>query len=104
VLNKSPFCPTGAPDGLLFYILLMNKIDGNGANVGQTETRTFAYRLKEKYDILKDVQTCDTTIVIVLTKLDGQFYTVAGRDVKLPGLSMQSFYSVIAFKFKHLIT
>ncbi len=89
MFNKSPLCPNGAPDGLLFYILLMNKIDGNG-DVGQTETRTFAFKLKEKYNI-KDFETCDTTIVIVLTKLDGQLYSVAGRDVKLPGLSINNY-------------
>lgn len=61
----------------------MNKIDG--PTVGQTETKQFAEEIKAKYDIFKDVNTCDTTVVIVTSKSDGQLYTVAGRDALLPG-------------------
>lgn len=87
--NRSQFCQTGAPDGLQFFIVLMNKIQG--ATVGQAETKQFAQEIKAKYDIFKDVNTCDTSIVIVCAKKDGQLYTVAGRDAQIPGRRKKKF-------------
>uniref|UniRef100_A0A914VI82 TPM domain-containing protein n=1 Tax=Plectus sambesii TaxID=2011161 RepID=A0A914VI82_9BILA len=91
VFNKSQFCSTGAPDGLQFFIVLMNKMDGS--TVGQTETKLFAQEIKAKYDIFKDVNTCDTTVVIVSSKNDGQLYTVAGRDAQLPGSDLENAFN-----------
>uniref|UniRef100_A0A914VIQ0 TPM domain-containing protein n=1 Tax=Plectus sambesii TaxID=2011161 RepID=A0A914VIQ0_9BILA len=99
IINISPMCQNGTPDGLLFFFVLMNKIDANGEAVQRADAKRFSYEIKAKYGLINDANACDTTILIMCSVKDGQLYMVAGRDTLLTGDILDKAFDQTRFRF-----